>query len=113
MISALFLLTGVMGFVFHASDFSGHGPWPRDLAWVCLVRLLAILCAVFLLRGANWARWLAVFWLAYHVLLSLAHSTRQAIIHALLLALISYFLFRRPASVYFSAPKAPAEGQNP
>jgi hypothetical protein len=28
--------------------------------WVCFLRLLAIVLAVFMLRSANWARWLLV-----------------------------------------------------
>jgi hypothetical protein len=107
LISTLFLLTGLIGFVFHASDFRMQGPLQSVLIWVCLVRLLGVVCAVFMLRAANWARWLAVIWLAYHILLSAVHSTQQLVVHSLLLAVIAYFLFRAPASVYFRGMKPP------
>ena len=35
---------------------------------------LAIVCGVFLLRGHNWARWLALAWIAFHVVLSAFHA---------------------------------------
>ena len=36
--------------------------------WVGLTELLAILSGVFMLRGQNWARWLALAWIAFHVI---------------------------------------------
>jgi len=75
--------------------------------------MLAIVSGAFMLRGCNWARWLLVVWLAYHVALSAWHSLFQVAVHALLLAVIAYFLFRSPASAFFQRtslspiPKAP------
>jgi hypothetical protein len=60
------------------------------------------------LRGANWARWVAILWLAYHVVLSAFHSWSEAGVHAVLLAVISYVLLRRDAAEYFSGT-TPAE----
>src|SRR5437899_6620371 len=82
----LFIAVGVVGFVFHASDFKVHGPLQYDLFLVCLLRLLAIICGVFILRpGNNWARWLLLVWIAYHVVLSGFHSLSQLLVHGVLL----------------------------
>ena len=111
LISGLFLVSGVIGIAYHASDFRMQGILQSEIVLVFLVRLLAVVCAVFMLRGANWARWLAVLWLAYHVVLSWGHSTQQLVVHGLLFAVIAYFLFRAPASVYFRGMKPPPNNQ--
>jgi len=54
-----------------------------------------------MLRGRNWARWLLLIWIAYHVILSGVHSLFQLVVHGLLFAVIAYFLFRPRASAYF------------
>ncbi len=106
MISGLFLLAGVVGLAYHVTEFKTREPFQYNLVWVLLVRLLAIVCAVFMLRAANWARWLLLIWIAYHVVLSAFHSASEVIVHGMLLAVIAYFLFRRPASVYSRGAKA-------
>ena len=68
-----------------------------------VVRLLALVAGVFMLYGFNWARWLLVVWLAYHVGLGAFHSALELVVHSLLLAVVVYFLFRRQASAYFSS----------
>src|SRR6266511_1765744 len=101
LISWLFVTAGVIGLAYHATEFQAWRPVEYDLVWVCLVRLLAILCGVFMLRGSNWARWLLVVWMGYHIALSVLHSPLQLFVHSLLLAVILYFLFRPQASMYF------------
>ena len=104
-ISGLFLLAGIVGLVYHAGEFKTQGRFQYDVLWVCLVRLVAIVCAVFMFRAANWARWLLLIWMAYHVVLSAFHSTSELVVHTLLLAVITYFLFRKPVSAYFRGAK--------
>ena len=99
----LFVLAGVIGLAYHASDFGARRPFQYDLVLVSFVRLLAILFGVFLLRGSNWARWGLILWLAYHVILSGFHSVFEFVMHSVLLALIAYFLFRPKVSAYFRA----------
>ena len=48
----LFVVAGAIGFVYHASEFSLH-PFRSDVVLVCIVRLVAILSGVFLLRGLS------------------------------------------------------------
>ena len=101
LIGWLFVAAGVVGLVYHAGEFRSQGAFQYDLVWVSLVRLLAIVGGVFLLRGRNGARWLVTAWMAYHVVLSAFHSPAELAVHAVLLAVITYFLFRRPASNFF------------
>ena len=108
LIGWLFLVAGVVGLVYHATEFTRLAPFQINVLWVSLVRVLAVVGAIFLLRGHDWARWLLLAWLAFHVVVSALHSVSEAVFHALLLAVIAYFLFRRPASAYFRAARADA-----
>ena len=69
---------------------------------VHLSRLLSIVAGLFMLRGHNWARWLLVAWIAFHIILSALHSALQLLIHVAIFTVILFFLFRRPASEYLS-----------
>ncbi|PYK14179.1 MAG: hypothetical protein DME55_15630 [Verrucomicrobia bacterium] len=104
----LFVAAGTVGLVYHLKDFKIAHPFGSDVVWVCLVRLLAIIGGVFVLRGHNWARWFLLLWMAYHIILSAYHSLSQVITHALLLAVIAYFLLRRQASAYFRSARIEA-----
>ena len=103
LVSWLYIATGALGLAFHLTDFRSQRPFQFDIAGVALVRFLAIVSGVFLLRGANWARWLAVAWIAFHVVISVFHSWVQVAVHGALCTVIAYLLFRRRAGQYFRA----------
>ena len=69
---------------------------------VHLSRMTAIVSGVFMLYGRNWARWLLVAWILFHIVLSALHSLTQLLLHALIFTVILFFLFRRDASAYFA-----------
>jgi hypothetical protein len=108
-ISWIFLAAGVVGLAYHATEFKAQHPLDYDLVLVCFVRLLAIVSGVFMLRGSNWARWLLLAWLAYHVILSGFHTPFELVVHGVLLAVVAYFLFRPQASAYFRGARAEPE----
>jgi hypothetical protein len=110
LIGGLFIVAGVLqlGFFFYQLNF--HRPLHYDDALVGLVRLLAVVCGVFLLRGNNWARWLAIAWLVFHVGVSAFGSARDVVVHGLLFGVIAYFLLRSEANQFFrSLPKPGTE----
>src|SRR3954469_12246021 len=94
----LFIAAGTVGLVYHAREFKLGDPFDNEAVWVSVVRVLAIVGGVFVLRGRNWARWLLLLWMAVHVVLSVYHSLREVIMHALLTTVIAYFLQREKAS---------------
>ena len=100
-ISWLFIAAGIVGLVYHMTEFNPARPFENDAVWVCFIRLLAIVSGAFILRSRNWARWLLVAWIAYHVVLSFLHTMTELILHTILLGVVSYFLFRPRASEYF------------
>jgi hypothetical protein len=97
----VYLAVGAIGFAYHFSELWGGSALHNDAMWVEITEALAIVAGAFLLLGRNWARWLAVAWMAFHVVLSAFHSAGQCAVHALFLAIIAWFLFRRPAAGYF------------
>jgi hypothetical protein len=104
-IAWVFVAAGVIGLAYHATEFKIARPFENDAVWVCFVRLLAIVGGVFMLRGQNWARWLAIAWMAWHVGLSAFHELSELIMHSVLLVVIAFFLFRPQASAYFREAK--------
>lgn len=104
-IGCVYIVMGAIGFAYHFTEFEAQHPFQNDFVWVELVRLIAIVCGVYMLRGSNWARWLALVWIAYHVVLSGFHSWFELVVHALLCAAFAHFLFRPQATQYFRAPR--------
>lgn len=107
-IGCIFIAAGVIGLAYHGAEFKARRAFDYDAIWVLLVRFLAIVGGVFLLRGSDWARWFLLIWIAYHVILSAFHSIFGLITHSLLFAIIAYFLYRPRVSAYFRDTKAGA-----
>ena len=99
----LFIAVGIVGIAYHAVELNSQSLFESDAVLVLIVRLLAIVGGVLILRGADWARWLALVWLGYHVILSAFHSFPEALMHLALLAVTAYVLLRPEASAYFRA----------
>lgn len=100
-VSWVYIVAGIGGIAAHATELDLRHPFSNDVVLALIVRLLAVVAGIFMLRGANWARWLAIVWMAYHVVFSSFQSVLAAGIHALLLAVFAYFLFRHQANAYF------------
>jgi hypothetical protein len=97
-IACLYLAVGTAGFIYHFRELLSL---QRDSLGMELTELLAIVSGAFMLRGHNWARWLAVAWIAFHVILSIFDSDHGLVVHSLLCAVIAWILFRPEASRYF------------
>lgn len=101
----VYIAVGVAGFAYH---FDSLVPLQPDGLSIELTEFLAALGGAFLLRGRNWARWLALAWIAFHVILSVSHSPRELAIHSVICAAIAWFLFRPEAARYFRGASAEA-----
>ncbi len=105
-VAILLMLAGVAGLV---RDFMNSHPLSAnhfESVWIAALNLLGIVAGVFLFRGSNWARWLAIAWMAFHVAISFLNAWQQAVMHGVILLLIVLILFRRDARDYFGAPRA-------
>ncbi len=97
MLGWLFIVVGVLSTTYHLLK----GPLDRWTLPILLVGTTAIVAGVFLLRGAGWARWLVLAWLAFHVVVSALNSLSDALAHVVLLSVVAYFLLGPPTSKYF------------
>ncbi len=102
-LGCVYLAVGIIGFVAHFTEFQARNAFQYDAVWIELTEFLAILCGAFLLRGHNWARWLALAWMAFHVILSAFNAIPEFAIHCLFCAVIAWILFRPEAARYFRA----------
>lgn len=96
----LFIAAGSVGLVYHLTEWNRSAPVDYELVLILLIRLAAVVGGAFLLRGCNWARWLLVSWMAYHIVLSVLHSVQQLVMHTLLFGVITYVLFCPRSSAY-------------
>jgi hypothetical protein len=108
LVAILYLATGAVGLVSHLIQFKPQRPFDNSIVWISLVSLIAIVSGAFILRASNWARWLAMAWIVFHVVLSAFHSRSELFVHSLLCVAIAYFLFNPRANLYFRAPGKPA-----
>ena len=81
-------------------------PIPLPIQFVMLFGglLISILCAIFMLRGANWARVLYIAWGALGVVTGFATSPAKLMLIPgfLIYVIFVFFLLRPGASAYFS-----------
>jgi hypothetical protein len=100
-IGILYIAMGAIGLVVHVPEVHSRGQFASDALWASLVSLVAAVCGLFMFRAQDWARWLAIAWIGFHVVLSFFHSAREVIVHGLLFALLAWFLFRPRSNDYF------------
>ena len=100
-LACLYLAVGVVGFFYHLQPILAAHAIQRDDLFVELSEVIAVGCGFFLLRGENWARWLALAWMAFHVAISFFDSWEKVAAHAVFLAVIAYALFRPQSNAYF------------
>ncbi len=105
-VGLLYILVGVVGGVYHLIGLKMQQPFPYDILWAEFAELVAILCGVYMLLGHNWARWLAMAWIAFHVFLSAFGALQEMAIHGLFFVILAYLLFRSTTGRYFRAATA-------
>ncbi|HLW81826.1 MAG TPA: hypothetical protein VKS20_07280 [Candidatus Acidoferrales bacterium] len=103
----IYIAVGALGVVFRFHGLLGQGAFPWGGLSVELVEVGAIVCGAFMLREHNWARWLAVAWIIFHVVISVG-AWRELAVHSVICAVIIWILFRPAATRYFrGAPIGP------
>ncbi len=100
-ISWFYIAAGIVGAAYHSTELNIHAPFENNAILLIFIRLLAIIGGVFTLRGANWARWLLLAWIVYHVYLSFFHTFSGEVMHSILLGITAYVLFGPKVTEYF------------
>lgn len=94
----LYILIGVVAFSYHSPDLLRLD---RDAVLVEFTELLAVIAGIFMLRGHNWARWLALAWTTFHVAITAFPPFHGLAVHILITAGIAWILLRSDAREYF------------
>jgi len=94
----LYIVIGVLAFLYHSPDLLRL---QKDAFLVEFTEALAVIAGIFMLRGHNWARWLALAWTAFHVVLTAVPPFHGLAVHILVTAGIAYILLRSDAAQYF------------
>ena len=100
MVALVLAASGVVGLIHHGSELSANTPLLSEQYIVLLLRLVAIVTGIFLFRGANWARWAALSWIAFHVVVSVP-DVGKTLAHIIILAIFAAVLFSRKAGTWF------------
>lgn len=100
-LACVYIGVGTIGLVYHFTEFLAAKTFQYDIFLIEAVEIIAIVGGAFMLRGQNWARWVAVGWIAFHVIVSAFHPFREFAIHLLFCAVIAWLLFRPEAARYF------------
>jgi uncharacterized membrane protein HdeD (DUF308 family) len=100
LIAALFIIAGISGIVYHLPEWKQFG-FHTETVWPFVVRLIAIVAGIFLLKASNVARWVLLGWILYHVGLSLFHSTSELLMHIAVTIVVVVALFNTRANQYF------------
>jgi len=95
-VACLYLLVGTVGFVYHFPSLR-----QQDGIWIELTELVAAVSGAFMIRGHNWSRWLAVAWMAFHVVISMSDPFQKLAVHVVFFVAITYLLVRPDAARYF------------
>jgi hypothetical protein len=102
-LACIYIAVGIMGFAYHFREIA---VLQHDSLWIALTEALAIVCGMFMFLGHNWARWLALAWIGFHVILSAFHSIDQVLMHSIICALIAWALLHPKASRYFRSSQS-------
>ena len=97
----LYIVVGAVGFVYHLREVGRVGLLHSDFLLIEALRVLAVVAGFFMLQGQNWARWLAIAWIALHVVASFYNSWQQVVMHTIFLAIFVFLLTRPAVNAFF------------
>jgi len=98
----LFIAVGIAATIFQL----WHGTLDRWMIVIVLEECVAIVAGVFLLRGARWARWLVLAWVAGHAVAFAFVSIATALPHVALALVFGYVLLGPPTAQYYRRGQA-------
>lgn len=101
-VAILLMLAGVVGFIYHLQDFADANQKLYETTLVELLRIVAIIAGILLLRANNLGRWLAIGWVLLHVIISAFNSLEQTLMHLALLIVVCVLLFLPVSARYFN-----------
>jgi hypothetical protein len=101
LVSWLIIAAGAFGMARGFVNAKALWPPEQDLIWVVVIDTIGIACGVFMLRGQNWARWLALAWVGGHVAIVSFYMRQEILPHIVIFALVVCLMFRADVRAYF------------
>ncbi len=101
-VAALYMGVGIFTASRMVADLFQHHPYSVESG---LAGLVAIVAAAYLRRGDNWARWLALAWIAFHVAISYRVPS-EWMAHLGIMAAIGVLLFLPSSRRFFAGQVA-------
>ena len=95
------IAAGAVGIAYHFMEFKSTPA--SEYLLIFVVRLIAIAAGINLLRGKDWARWLSIAWIAFHLVISIFHTKEGIAVHAVVLVVFAVLLYLPAANRYFRA----------
>jgi len=77
-----------------------HWHMATDDMEVLAIGIAAIVGGAYVIRGANWARWLLAVWMAFHVAISIGQPG-PLVAHLVIFGFVAFLLFRPGVSGHF------------
>ena len=104
-VGVLFLILGALDLWRGLAPLFASAPhWhmAADDVEVLAIGIAAIVGGIYVLRGANWARWLLAAWMALHVVISIGQPS-ALVAHLVIFGFVAWLLFRSGAAAHFGA----------
>jgi len=112
-ITALAVLYIVVGLVSTSYHFTEFKTLPHTFLSIVetflmfVIGALAVVAGYYMQRGKNWARWLAISWTIFHVLISALQSGWGVIFHGVFVFLLWLLLFSKESNEWFKSSQIP------
>ncbi|MGP8253717.1 MAG: hypothetical protein ACLQHF_16935 [Terracidiphilus sp.] len=101
LLSFLFIAIGIISTGVRVWQFNVVPPTLPEEVEIYSAGALAVVAGIFLLRAKNWARWLALGWICFHVIVAAFYQPLGLVIHVVFVALLAWFLFRPESQQWF------------
>lgn len=101
-VAAALMVAGVVGFFYHFKEFADPDQKIYVTMLVELLRIVAFVSGLLLLRANNPGRWLSIAWVLLHVVISAFNSVGETIMHIVVLLIVCILLFLPVSSNYFN-----------
>jgi len=98
-VAYILIAAGAIGIAYHFTEFRVAPP--TEYFGILVVRLIAVIAGVYVLRGNDWARWLSIAWIAFHLAISIFHTKEGVAVHAVVLITFTVLLFLPASNRYF------------
>lgn len=91
----------ILGGALSAAVHLWRGTWDRWMIVIVLVNGIGVVAGTFLLRGARWARWLVLAWVAGHAVAFSLLGLSEAAPLVVLTVIFGYVLLGPPTAKYY------------